>query len=172
MCASPAVRASRSHCPGVQGGGKLRAQLSAARHCSPVFHPAQWCYTTEGALRGERAAHRPRSKPAYGPACCPACLPQEEEAAKRMGGRGLEEIAAEPVRRPEDSGETSQTRTGFAGMPRWAEVDAGMHSRWRLLGAWRALFFRGAQQEMPQLNPNVCEARAVLPAPPRSEAAS
>ncbi|KAL4450675.1 hypothetical protein ABPG77_001031 [Micractinium sp. CCAP 211/92] len=27
----------------------------------------------------------------------------EEEAAKRMGGRGLEEIAAEPVRRPEDS---------------------------------------------------------------------
>ncbi|KAL4433700.1 hypothetical protein ABPG75_000141 [Micractinium tetrahymenae] len=28
---------------------------------------------------------------------------QEEEAAKRMGGRGLEEIAAEPVRRPEDS---------------------------------------------------------------------
>ncbi|PRW20667.1 basic proline-rich -like [Chlorella sorokiniana] len=27
----------------------------------------------------------------------------EEEAAERMGGRGLEEIAAEPVGRPEDS---------------------------------------------------------------------
>ncbi|KAI7840738.1 hypothetical protein COHA_005553 [Chlorella ohadii] len=27
----------------------------------------------------------------------------EEEAAQRMGGRGLEEIAAEPVGRPEDS---------------------------------------------------------------------
>jgi hypothetical protein len=29
---------------------------------------------------------------------------QEEEAGARMGGRGLEEIAAEPMGRPEDSG--------------------------------------------------------------------
>ena len=40
-------------------------------------------------------------------ACLPSCL-QEEDAMKAMGGRGLEEIAAEPVGRPEDSGERSE----------------------------------------------------------------
>ena len=38
------------------------------------------------------------------PAGLPDAMAQEEEAAQRMGGRGLEEIAAEPVGRPEDSG--------------------------------------------------------------------
>ena len=40
--------------------------------------------------------------------CCwhahPVCLLQEEEAAQRTGGRGLEEIAAEAVMAPEESG--------------------------------------------------------------------
>ena len=37
-----------------------------------------------------------------------ACLLQEEEAAQRTGGRGLEEIAAEAVMSPEESGGCGQ----------------------------------------------------------------
>ena len=60
-----------------------------------------------------RASPAVRGRTARPPACRPVlslglharlCRPQEEEAAQRMGGRGLEEIAAEPVGRPEDSG--------------------------------------------------------------------
>jgi hypothetical protein len=60
--------------------------------------------------------------------CCCRCTPppslasphrlppasaQEEEAAARLGGRGLEEIAAEPVRRPEESGECRSLELGM-----------------------------------------------------------
>ena len=71
-------------------GGWVQAGRLAA--CLPA------CSTAVATCAGTGTGQPSSSSP-----CCLSAV-QEEEAATRLGGRGLEEIISEPTRRPEDSG--------------------------------------------------------------------